>query len=88
MQKVERRVKEYEIKVVNESRPGKKLLVLDVDYTFFGKLHYMTIMYSHHTCLLWPPKGNILGDHSRQGAFISRFFNTCFLIKGENTGGR
>ncbi|XP_063963550.1 ubiquitin-like domain-containing CTD phosphatase 1 isoform X2 [Lytechinus pictus] len=36
LQKVEHRVRKYEIKVVNQSRPGKKLLVLDVDYTFFA----------------------------------------------------
>ena len=37
LQKIERRVKEYKIEVINEPRPGKKLLVLDVDYTLFGK---------------------------------------------------
>jgi ubiquitin-like domain-containing CTD phosphatase 1 len=34
--KVERRVKEYKIKMLNEPRNGKKLLVLDIDYTLFG----------------------------------------------------
>lgn len=33
--KVERRVKEYKIKILNEPRPDKKLLVLDIDYTLF-----------------------------------------------------
>ncbi|CAB4019793.1 ubiquitin-like domain-containing CTD phosphatase 1, partial [Paramuricea clavata] len=33
--KIARRVKEYEVKVLNEPRSGKKLLVLDVDYTLF-----------------------------------------------------
>lgn len=33
--KIERRVKEYTITVLNEPRPGKKLLVLDIDYTLF-----------------------------------------------------
>eukprot|EP00795_Rhopilema_esculentum_P012540 gene12540-3235_t len=33
--KVQRRVASYQIKVLNEPRPGKKLLVLDVDYTLF-----------------------------------------------------
>lgn len=33
--KVERRIKEYEIKILNELRPDKKLLVLDIDYTLF-----------------------------------------------------
>ena len=35
--KIARRVKEYEVKVLNEPRSGKKLLVLDVDYTLFGR---------------------------------------------------
>ncbi len=34
--KVDRRVKEYKIKILNEPRNGKKLLVLDIDYTLFG----------------------------------------------------
>lgn len=34
--KVDRRVKEYKINVFHEPRPGKKLLVLDIDYTLFG----------------------------------------------------
>ena len=38
--KIARRVKEYKINVLNEPRPGKKLLVLDVDYTLFGKFHH------------------------------------------------
>lgn len=33
--KVERRVKEYKIKMLNDPRPNKKLLVLDIDYTLF-----------------------------------------------------
>ena len=37
MEKIQRRVKDYEIKVLNEPRPDKKLLVLDIDYTLFGK---------------------------------------------------
>ncbi|CAG9859922.1 unnamed protein product [Phyllotreta striolata] len=33
--KVEKRIKEYEIKMLNDLRPDKKLLVLDIDYTLF-----------------------------------------------------
>lgn len=33
--KVERRVKDYKIKILNEPRENKKLLVLDIDYTLF-----------------------------------------------------
>lgn len=33
--KIERRVKEYKVQILNPPRPGKKLLVLDIDYTLF-----------------------------------------------------
>ena len=36
--KISRRVKEYKVEVLNPPREGKKLLVLDVDYTLFGEL--------------------------------------------------
>ena len=35
LQKVANRVKSYEVKIINEPREGKKLLVLDIDYTLF-----------------------------------------------------
>ena len=35
LQKIEKRVKEYKINVLNPPRSGKKLLVLDIDYTLF-----------------------------------------------------
>ena len=35
LNKVENRVKSYEVKILNEPREGKKLLVLDIDYTLF-----------------------------------------------------
>lgn len=35
LNKVARRVKEYEVKILSDLRPGKKLLVLDIDYTLF-----------------------------------------------------
>lgn len=35
--KISKRVKEYKVTIFNEPRPGKKLLVLDIDYTLFGK---------------------------------------------------
>ena len=41
--KIARRVKEYEIKVLNEPRAEKKLLVLDVDYTLFGTIRHNPI---------------------------------------------
>lgn len=33
--KIEKRIKDYKIEILNEPRPGKKLLVLDIDYTLF-----------------------------------------------------
>lgn len=36
--KVDKRVKEYKVKMLSQPRPGKKLLVLDIDYTLFGIL--------------------------------------------------
>ncbi|CAJ0968362.1 unnamed protein product [Ranitomeya imitator] len=35
--KISRRVKDYKVEVLNPPREGKKLLVLDVDYTLFGQ---------------------------------------------------
>lgn len=35
--KIDRRIREYKIRVINEPRPFKKLLVLDIDYTLFGE---------------------------------------------------
>lgn len=36
--KISRRVKEYKVEILNPPREGKKLLVLDVDYTLFGEI--------------------------------------------------
>jgi ubiquitin-like domain-containing CTD phosphatase 1 len=33
--KLERRIKMTEVTILNEPRPGKKLLVVDIDYTIF-----------------------------------------------------
>jgi len=35
LEKIEKRVRDYEVKEVNPRREGKKLLVLDIDYTLF-----------------------------------------------------
>ncbi|CAH1122417.1 unnamed protein product [Ceutorhynchus assimilis] len=35
LKKIAKRVKEYQINILNDPRPGKKLLVLDIDYTLF-----------------------------------------------------
>lgn len=33
--KINKRVRDYKINIINEPRAGKKLLVLDIDYTLF-----------------------------------------------------
>lgn len=45
--KISRRVKEYKVEILNPPREGKKLLVLDVDYTLFGEI----------LCNLWGLRG-------------------------------
>lgn len=35
--KIARRIKEYKVEELNPPREGKRLLVLDVDYTLFGE---------------------------------------------------
>lgn len=35
LMKIEKRIKEYNVRILNEPRPGKHLLVLDIDYTLF-----------------------------------------------------
>jgi len=68
LSKVERRVKEYQVKILNEMRPGKKLLVLDIDYTLFEHrstaetgaelmrpfLHeFLTSAYKNYDIVIW-----------------------------------
>jgi len=36
--KIEKRIKTYNFQTLNEPRPDKLLLVLDIDYTLFGEL--------------------------------------------------
>jgi ubiquitin-like domain-containing CTD phosphatase 1 len=35
LSKIRRRIKEYKFEILNPAREGKKLLVLDIDYTLF-----------------------------------------------------
>ena len=66
--KISKRVKEYKVKVFNEPRKGKKLLVLDIDYTLFDHvshaekatelmrpyLHeFLTQAYEHYDIVIW-----------------------------------
>ncbi|CAH1736443.1 hypothetical protein AGLY_005045 [Aphis glycines] len=66
--KVQNRVDNYEIKMLNDPRPGKKLLVLDIDYTLFDHrsaaesgielmrpyLHdFLESAYEHYDIVIW-----------------------------------
>jgi len=68
LQKVANRVKSYEVKILNEPREGKKLLVLDIDYTLFDHrstaetgrelmrpyLHeFLTTAYEDYDIVIW-----------------------------------
>eukprot|EP01128_Nolandella_sp_AFSM9_P004912 TRINITY_DN2309_c0_g1_i1.p1 TRINITY_DN2309_c0_g1~~TRINITY_DN2309_c0_g1_i1.p1 ORF type:complete len:351 (+),score=33.71 TRINITY_DN2309_c0_g1_i1:52-1053(+) len=68
LNKIEARIHDYSPKVINPSRPGKKLLVLDVDYTFFDHRspagdplalrrpfieHMLTMVYPYYDIMIW-----------------------------------
>lgn len=68
LSKIRRRVKEYKIEMFNQPREGKKLLVLDIDYTLFDHrssaetglelmrpyLHeFLTSAYEHYDIVIW-----------------------------------
>lgn len=70
--KVQRRVREYKITEINPSREGKKLLVLDIDYTLFDHrspaetaselmrpyLHeFLESAYEHYDIVIWSATG-------------------------------
>lgn len=70
--KIEKRIKDYEIKMLNELRPNKKLLVLDIDYTLFDHrstaqtgaelmrpyLHeFLTNAYEDYDIVIWSATG-------------------------------
>lgn len=72
--KIEKRIKNYDIKMLNEPRPGKKLLVLDIDYTLFDHrssaecgaelmrpyLHeFLTSAYEDYDIVIWSATGMI-----------------------------
>ncbi|KAH8514731.1 hypothetical protein H0E87_007531 [Populus deltoides] len=69
-QKLRRRIDQYEIELKNPCRPGKKLLVLDIDYTLFDHrstaetplelmrpyLHeFLTAIYAEYDIMIWSP---------------------------------
>ncbi|CAH1783004.1 unnamed protein product [Owenia fusiformis] len=70
--KVDRRIKDYEVKILNEPREGKNLLVLDIDYTIFDHrsvaetgrelmrpyLHeFLTAAYEDYDIVIWSATG-------------------------------
>ncbi|EIE27356.1 MGC81798 protein-like protein [Coccomyxa subellipsoidea C-169] len=71
-EKLHRRIANAPIKVLNPPRPGKKCLVLDIDYTIFDlnstaerpeelarpHLHeFMTAVYEHYDLIIWSATG-------------------------------
>lgn len=72
LSKIQRRIKDYEVKILNDLRPDKKLLVLDIDYTLFDHrsvaetgielmrpyLHeFLTSAYEHYDIVIWSATG-------------------------------
>ncbi|XP_071948602.1 ubiquitin-like domain-containing CTD phosphatase 1 [Antedon mediterranea] len=72
LKKIERRIREYKIEEISPPRPGKKLLVLDIDYTLFDHrsvaetavelmrpyLHeFLTSAYEHYDIVIWSATG-------------------------------
>ncbi|XP_060555467.1 ubiquitin-like domain-containing CTD phosphatase 1 [Ruditapes philippinarum] len=72
LQKIEKRVKDYKIDIITEPRDGKKLLVLDIDYTLFDHrsvaetanelirpfLHeFLTSAYDDYDIVIWSATG-------------------------------
>merc|ERR1719516_910440 len=68
LEKIEKRVREYKVKELNPGREGKKLLVLDIDYTLFDHrsvaeagwelmrpyLHeFLETAYQHYDIAIW-----------------------------------
>ncbi|KAJ2940067.1 hypothetical protein O0L34_g14102 [Tuta absoluta] len=70
--KINKRIKDYKINIINEPREGKKLLVLDIDYTLFDHrsvaetgyelmrpyLHeFLTSAYEDYDIVIWSATG-------------------------------
>lgn len=70
--KIDKRIKDYEIKILNKPREGKNLLVLDIDYTLFDHrsvaetgaelmrpyLHeFLTAAYEDYDIVIWSATG-------------------------------
>ncbi|KAI5693669.1 ubiquitin-like domain-containing CTD phosphatase 1 [Diaphorina citri] len=70
--KIDKRIQDYQIDILNEPRPGKKLLVLDIDYTLFDHrsaaeqgyelmrpyLHeFLTSAYKNYDIAIWSATG-------------------------------
>jgi len=83
--KIEKRVKTYDFQVLNEPRDDKLLLVLDVDYTLFGKFSFgvesshafllslmMLITICRHASTLAVFKGSVVPFYTLLNAFQIR----------------
>lgn len=66
--KLQKRIENIDVRIIHEARPGKKLLVLDLDYTLFdmkspaehmhelrrpGLMEFMTLAYQHYDIVVW-----------------------------------
>ncbi|KAK6186193.1 hypothetical protein SNE40_008280 [Patella caerulea] len=85
--KIEKRIKDYEIKILNEPREGKKLLVLDIDYTLFDHrsvaetpnelmrpyLHeFLTTAYQYYDIVIWSATGMKWIETKMNGLGVSK----------------
>ncbi|KAF9684991.1 hypothetical protein SADUNF_Sadunf03G0007700 [Salix dunnii] len=86
-QKLRRRIDQYKIELKNPCRPGKKLLVLDIDYTLFDHrstaetplelmrpyLHeFLTAVYAEYDIMIWSATRNFMMN-LQNGLVISPF---------------
>lgn len=100
--KINKRVRDYKITMLNEPRAGKKLLVLDIDYTLFDHRSVAeTGNYDEHLRLeMGPDCYKMLGNYqydehsilevgsdcSTRCWYTSRATNVCVMIGKLNTG--
>uniref|UniRef100_W5MSJ5 Ubiquitin-like domain-containing CTD phosphatase 1 n=1 Tax=Lepisosteus oculatus TaxID=7918 RepID=W5MSJ5_LEPOC len=79
--KIARRVKDYKVEILNPPREGKRLLVLDVDYTLFGKLlsihKVLEILRGSHRT----ERGSSQSPHSSSMIKAVEFMTVLFVLQ-------
>ncbi|CAN7990733.1 unnamed protein product [Ixodes hexagonus] len=93
--KVTKRIKSYQMRMVNPPRPGKRLLVLDIDYTIFGNtgqsieelmrpfLHeFLTSAYEDYDIAFWSATNMKWIDAKLWELGVTRHaqYKICFLL--------